>query len=91
MFLNFEPLMAKYLNEFTIKGEPVLQALINCDVPSRIVLMRYDRFPKEQKIESLSQQQKNELWAYAKELSPNGSSEQRIRIAKIVYTIGTLL
>lgn len=91
MVLNFEPLMAKYLNEFMIKGEPVLKALINCDVTSRIVLMRYDRFPKEQKIESLTQQQKNELWAYAKELLPNGSSHERIKAAKIVYTIGVLL
>jgi hypothetical protein len=87
----FEPLLAKYLNEFTIKGEPVLKALINSDVPSKIVLLRYDRFPEHQKIEFLSQQQKNELWSYAKELSPNADSAEWLRIAKLVYTIGTLL
>lgn len=87
----FEPLLAKYLNEFTIKGEPVLKALLNCDVPSRIVLMRYDRFPADSRIESLPENKKRELWEYAKDLLPNGSNEQRIRAAKIIFTIGTLL
>lgn len=87
----FDKLLAMYLNEFTIKGEPVLKALINCDVPSKIVLSRYDRFPANEKIESLTDQQKRELWSYAKELSPNSTKDEQVRIAKIVYTIGTLL
>lgn len=91
MFLDFEPLMAKYLNGFEMNGEPVLKALINCDVPSRIVLMRYERFSESNKIESLPSDKKRELWEYAKELLPNGTNDQRIKAAKIVFTIGSLL
>lgn len=87
----FDVLFAHYLNEFTINGEPVLKALINSDVPRKIVVERYERFPKEQRLETMSSKDKKELWEYVKELLPHGTKQQRLDAAKVVFTIGTLL
>lgn len=87
----FDTLIAKYVNEFTIKGEPVLKAILGCQVPMKILLDRYNRFPKDENIDSLDESKKRELWLYAKELLPNGTTDERIKASKIIFTIGTLL
>lgn len=89
--MMFDTLIAMYVNEFQIKGEPAIKAILGCKVPSKILLDRYERFPPDERIESLDEDKKRELWAYAKELVPNGTTDDRIRASKIVFVIGTLL
>lgn len=87
----FEGLVQLYLNEFMSKGEPVLKSIINCSVPSKILLEKYDKFKTEDKIESLPEDKKKELWEYGKDLLPNGNTNERLNVCKIIHTIGTLL
>jgi hypothetical protein len=87
----FDSLIARYVNEFSIKGEPVLKAILGCTVPCKILLDRYERFPENERIESLDENKKRELWLYAKELVPNGTTDDRIKASKIIFVIGTLL
>jgi len=87
----FDTLIAMYVNEFQIKGEPALKAILGCAVPCKILLDRYERFKPGERIEDLPEDKKRELWLYAKELTPGKTNDERIRASKIIFTIGTLL
>lgn len=52
------------------------------------MLMEYTKLPP---IESLTEDEKKDLWQYAKEMYPNGDEATRLRFIKITYTVGTLL
>lgn len=84
----FKPLLDYYLGCFQSQGEPALQTICNCTVPSEVVLSEYKKLTP---IENLSEKEKRELWEYAKEKYPEGNDETRIRFTKIVYTIGNLI
>ena len=81
-------LLKYYLDYFQQHGEAAIMVICNCGVPSKIILEQYKRLPP---IENLSELEKKELWAYAKEKYPTGDKETRIRFIQITYTIGTLL
>lgn len=85
---EFKPLIDYYLRCFTEVGEPALLTIFSCTVPTEIILSEYKRLVP---IELLLEKERRELWDYAKVLLPDNSEEDRIRFAKIVYTVGTLL
>lgn len=84
----FDSLFDFYLKEFNTHGEPYLKVIANCAVPSRIVRMKYRELPP---IETLPENQKRELWEYAKECFPDETETFKIHFTQIVYCIGSLL
>lgn len=84
----FDSLLEKYIDDFHLKGEVVVKSIVNCSVPSKIVLEKYKSLPP---IETMEEKDKIEMWNYMKELFPDKSKEERIRAAKIYYTIGTII
>ncbi len=84
----FNELISYYLNCFQQQGEPALITICNLKVPSDIILSEYKKLPP---LETLPDEQKKELWEYAKEKYPNGDKDTRIRFTKIVYTVGNLI
>ena len=83
----FGKLVKYYIDYFYIHGESVLTMLCNCKVPGDIILSEYKKLPP---IETLPEDEKIELYEYAKENYPNGSKDLHLRFIKIVYTVGTL-
>ncbi len=66
-------------------GEPILVALCNCTLSSRLLLAKYE------KIVPIPEEAMSEIMEYAKEKYPDGDEETRLRFAKITHTIGILL
>lgn len=77
-----------YLTWWNKQGIAGLPFLIDGQVSSRVLLIEYKKIPP---IESLSEEEQLDLAKFAVELYPEGTEEQRLKAAKIVYTIGTLL
>lgn len=85
--MMFDGLIQKYIDQFHQKGEEVVKAIVNCKVPSEIVLTKYNSLPP---IETLSKEERAEMWEHMRETFPEKSNEELIKAAKIYYTIGTL-
>lgn len=81
-------LFSEYLGMFNKDGEDFIKAVVNCTVPSSVILEKYKSLPQ---IESLSEKERKELWEYANELYPDKTKEEKINIAKIVYCIGSFI
>jgi hypothetical protein len=84
----FESLFQMYLNEFQQKGEPVLKAICNCAVPSKVILEKYKTIAP---IEMMNDKEKSEMKKYVNGLFPGATPQFRLDACKIIYTIGTLL
>lgn len=84
----FRELVTRYLMLFQEKGEQALVIICNCKIPGDIILKEYNKLPP---IESLPEEDKKDLWQYAKQIYPDGDNETKLRFIKITYTIGTLL
>lgn len=84
----FDGLIDKYIQEFHQKGEVVVQSIVNCSVPSQVILMKYKTLPP---IESLPEKEKSEMWGHVKQVFPDKTKDQLMDACKIYYTIGTLL
>lgn len=78
-----------YVEEFHKNGESTLKAICNCVVPSKIILEKYKTL--EVKLEDLPQKDKDELKAYVREMFPDKSPEEKMKAAKIIYTIGNII
>ncbi len=85
----FDSLLKLYVDEFHKDGEAALKAICNCDVPSKVILEKYDSL--KIKLEDLPDHDKNELKAYIREMFPYKFHVEKMKAAKIVYTIGTVL
>lgn len=83
--MMFDLLVTKYVVWFSCGGEPVLKSLINCEVPTRILIEKYNT------LELIGEDQWPHLLAYGKELLPDADEGKIIKFAKITHTIGTLL
>jgi hypothetical protein len=84
----FDELMQYYLSQFHERGEQAVIDICNLDVPSQIVLMEYTKLPP---IETMSEDHKKEMKQYIIETFPDKSVEQKVKCAKIFYTVGTML
>lgn len=85
----FDSLLRQYVEGFHKFGEEWLKAVCNCAVPSKVILEKYESLPA--KLEQLSDHEKKELKTYVREMFPDKSPEEKMKAAKIVYTIGTIL
>lgn len=70
-------------------GELGLKTILNCKVPSDVMLSEYRRLAF--RIEDVSEDEKKELWEYANSNFPDRTKEEKINICKIVKTIGNLV
>jgi len=84
----FDHIISSYVLYFYDKGESVIQSIVNCKVPSEIVMMKYKTIPP---IETMPLKEKEEMWLHMKETFPEKTKEELIDAAKIYYTIGSLL
>lgn len=84
----FDRIIDMYIKEFSEKGEIVVASIVNCKVPSDIVLTKYKSLPP---IEELPEKEKTEMWSHINETFPDKTREEKIKACKIYYTIGTLL
>lgn len=84
----FDSLIKMFVEQFHQKGEPVLLAFCNCAVPTKIILEKYSTLPA---LEILEEKEKNDLKEYVRTNFPNNSPEEKMKIAKIIYTFGTIL
>lgn len=81
----FDELIKYYLNEFQQKGIDFIKAIVNCEIPSKIILMKYKT------IEPITEDQMDDLYNFAKELFPDGDEDKLLKTVFITHTIGTLL
>jgi len=77
--MMFDSMIQMYVDEFHKKGEIALQAIVNCKVPSDIVMMKYKTLPP---IETLPQKEKEGMWLHMKETFPDKTKEELILAAK---------
>lgn len=86
---EYKELVGMILMEVFQRGEDAIVTVCNCAVPSHVMLVEYLKLPR--KLEDLPSEQKNELWEHAYKLFPTKNSEQRLKVCKIIHTIGELL
>ncbi len=84
----FKELLEYYLSYFQQHGESALKTICNCIVPSKIILDQYRKLPP---IETMGEKEKIEMKQYVIENWPHKSTEEKVEICKVVYTIGNLL
>lgn len=82
-------LVPLYLDYWNKNGEAGLPFLIEGKVSSMVLLIQYKKLPP---IEELTQEERDDLLQYVKEIYPEGIEEpDLLKAVKIIYTIGTLL
>lgn len=86
---EYKELVGVYLLEVYNRQEDGLKTIINCSVPSHIMLVEYSKL--ERKLEDLSVDEKNQLWQFANENYPSKTKEEKIKVCKIVHAVGSLL
>lgn len=86
--MDFNPIMAHYLNSFEMKGEVILKSICNCVVPSQIVMSYY---PNVMPIEQLPDEKKRDLKKTVIAMFPEKTPQELIQCCKIIHTMGILL
>jgi hypothetical protein len=71
------------------KGEDAIRMICNCHIPSTILLMEYNKL--EKKLEDLDDEQKDSMWNEVYKMFPHRDQTERLRVCKIIHTIGELL
>lgn len=82
-------LVGLYLNEIFEKGEPALVAILGCVIPRYFLYWEHNRLGLS--LESLSQEEKREMWEFVHAHFPNRTKEFRVDSCKIIQVVGYLL
>jgi len=86
---EYKELVGVLLLEVYNRQEEGLKSIINCTVPSHIMLVEYSKL--DRKLEDLPDEEKKQLWQFAATNYPEKSKEEKIKVCKIVHTVGSLL
>lgn len=86
---EYAPIVGMCLLEVHEKQEEAIKTICNCQVPSHVMLVEYSKL--KVKLEHLPIQEKKELWDYAYQMLPTKTSQDRLKVCKIIHTIGQLL
>ena len=84
----FGEIVKYYLDYFHQHGELGVKTICNCVIPTKIFLEEYKKL---EPVENLSEHDKKELKEYVIGLFPEKTVDEKVKAAKIIYTIGTLI
>ena len=86
---TFGEIIQDYLFYIQEKGEPGLITLLNCKVPTDILVSEHTRLNLT--LSEIQQKEKNEMWEFVCKTFPLYHQQQKINCCKVIQLIGYLL
>lgn len=86
---DLKSIVGMCLMEVHEKGEEAVKIICNCSIPSRVMLIEYDRL--ETKLDDLPTDEKEAMWQHVHKTFPYKNQIERLNVCKIIHTIATLL
>lgn len=86
---EYAPIVEMCLLEIFEKGEAAIKTICNCDVPSHVMLVEYEKLST--RIEDIPPDEKEKMWKEVYEMFPKKTKEERIKVCKIIHCIPELL
>jgi len=83
-----EEMIKFFVKNFHEKGEPYIRFVCLSTLASNLFMRAYKRFPP---IEELDQKEKLSLKKYVHEIFPGMSIPEKLKAAKVIYTLNQLL
>lgn len=86
---EWKDIIGMCLMEVYERGEQGIVTILNCKVPSEVLLAEYGKL--KNRVEDIPQQEKEQMWQFVHSKFPGADKTFRINACKIIHTIGALI